>query len=922
MTILRSFFAASLLAAGLAGSAALRAEPGHKFKPLTPEEIRAIGGAVPDHSRATPAHPRSILVFYRTEGYTHASIPYANEALRQLGEKTGAYRADFSEDMAVFTPERLARYDAVVLQNTTGLAFRDPAERAALLDYIRSGKGFVGIHAASDNFNTWPEAQAMLGGHFGGHLWLAQDSSAIKVDDPSSPVVAAFGGKGFWLREEIYQIVGPFSRARQRVLLSLDMSRPENIRPAEKFTRTDADFPIAWLKPYGQGRVFYTSLGHNPDLYYNPVILQHYLDGIQYAIGDLPADSAPPTRPIAPALAPTGPALTLQEVQYAKALQPDYIEQLAGYNNYGWDRTPLLALDAYLRAHGPAVHPEIEAALLGLLARPALSSATRDYILRTLAAIGSPASVPALEKALNDSLFGSTAVDALFEIPGPESDAALLRGMGSVSGAVRLSLINAVARRRLAASVPELKLLTGSADRDTASAALTGLGDIGTPEALRAIHASRPAPELAVVRLWAELGAASHLLAQDAEERDASRLEIETVDREILAAPGPDSARCAALAGLLRADGRTALPIVVGKLTDKSPRVRLTAANLLAQNGSGSVLLQLPPLDSATQAVLLDALDTAHTHGALPLFLNGLQGPRQVRLAAIRGLGGVTEPAAIAPLLARLEGNPDDAAAAADSLSRLRAPGVSQTLAAGIAGAGPVRRAALLRILAARVDRRVYPLAMAAVGDASPDVRTAAFGALAATSRAADLPTILTLLPQAKTSAERRSMEHALLEIVRAAPRPDAVVDAIDQSLATARGPSRNSLLTALALAGTDHAAATLSAILHSDSPSDRHEALLAISSSKNSRLEGLLLATARAPADSREGILALRDYLDLMLVPDGRSPEELIRGYADAWPLATRPEEQDAITAALRNLKTDDAIQLSAKLEASRPKP
>ena len=272
MTISRSFLAAGLLAACLAGSSALRAEPGHKFKPLTPEEIKAIAAAVPARPRVAPAHPRSILVFYRTEGYTHASIPYANEALREIGERTGAFRADFSEDMSVFTPERLACYDAVVFQNTTGLAFTDPAQRAALLDFIKSGKGFVGIHAASDNFNTWPEAQAMLGGHFGGHLWLSVDTSAVKIDDPGHPVVAAFGGTGFWIREEIYQIVGPYSRTKQRVLLSLDMSRPENIRPPEKLTRTDADFPIAWVKSYGRGRVFYTSLGHNPDLYYNPIM--------------------------------------------------------------------------------------------------------------------------------------------------------------------------------------------------------------------------------------------------------------------------------------------------------------------------------------------------------------------------------------------------------------------------------------------------------------------------------------------------------------------------------------------------------------------------------------------------------------------------------------------------------------------------
>ena len=495
-----------------------------------------------------------------------------------------------------------------------------------------------------------------------------------------------------------------------------------------------------------------------------------------------------------------------------------------------------------------------------------------------------------------------------------------------------MSLIGAVARRGLAAAVPEVKILTASADRATASAALVALGDIGTPDALRALHGARPAPELAVTRVWAELNAASHLLSGDVGEREAAHVEVETVYREILASPAPDSARCAALDGLVRANGRRALPLVIEKLGDNSTRVRFEAANLLGQNGDGDALARLAPLDPATQTVLLDALDTAQTRGVLRIFLNGLQSPHAaVRVAAIRGLGSVADPGAIAPLLARLNGEFNDpaaaeaavaeAAAAADSLGRSRAPGVTDALAGAVATAGPVKKAALLRILAARVDRRVYPLAMAAVDDTDPGVRTAAFAALAATSRADDLGTVLALLPRAKTSAERRSMEHALLEIVRAAPNPDTVVDAIDHSLAGAQGPSRNSLLTALALAGTDHAAAILRSILRSNSSSDRREALLAISSSKNSRLGDLLLSSARNPLDAREGILALRDYLDMLLVPDGRSPAQLMRGYSEAWQLATRPEEQDAITAALRNLKTDDAIQLSAKLDASRHK-
>src|SRR5690606_4990087 len=155
----------------------------------------------------------------------------------------------------------------------------------------------------------FPEACAALGGRFDGHPWTADGVWAVKLDEPGHPANASFGGRGFWINDEIYQIGGPYSRATHRVLLSLDMSRPES--PAVKgIKRTDGDFPISWFKHAGTGRVFYCSLGHNPHIYWNAAVLRHYLAGIQYALGDrdLPdAPSAALTQKPEPALAPEEP---------------------------------------------------------------------------------------------------------------------------------------------------------------------------------------------------------------------------------------------------------------------------------------------------------------------------------------------------------------------------------------------------------------------------------------------------------------------------------------------------------------------------------------------------------------------------------------------------------------------------------------
>ncbi len=267
-----------------------------------------ITASVPEKARVLPKSKRRILVCYRTEGFVHNSIPFGNEAIRQMGERTGAFSADFSDKMDVFSAENLKRYDAVVFMNTTTLQFENQEYRKALIDFLNSGKGLIGFHAASDNFPTWSEAQELIGGIFHSHPWGSDAVVAVKLDDPKHTLNAAFEGKGFWLQEEIYQIVGPYSREKQRVLMSLDMSKDQNRRDKKDIVREDNDFPIAWIKTTDKGtRVFYTSLGHNKEIFMSKVLMKHFLDGIQFALGDMEADCVPSAKLSSvpePALAP------------------------------------------------------------------------------------------------------------------------------------------------------------------------------------------------------------------------------------------------------------------------------------------------------------------------------------------------------------------------------------------------------------------------------------------------------------------------------------------------------------------------------------------------------------------------------------------------------------------------------------------
>jgi len=258
-----------------------------ELRPLPEGEIQKITEAAPDSATAKPAKSRKLLVFWLCEGFFHGSIGHGNAALEIMGKKTGAFDTVISDDKAVFTPDVLKQFDAVMLNNTTRLKL-DEKQREALMSFVTGGKGICGIHAATDNFYEWPEGAEMMGGLFAGHPWGGGGTWAVKLDEPKHPLNKAFGGKGFLVKDEIYKMKDPYSREKLRVLLSLDMSKKRNRKGRE-----DNDNAIAWIHEQGKGRVFYCSLGHNNHIFQTPAILQHYLDGIQYAMGDLKADATP-----------------------------------------------------------------------------------------------------------------------------------------------------------------------------------------------------------------------------------------------------------------------------------------------------------------------------------------------------------------------------------------------------------------------------------------------------------------------------------------------------------------------------------------------------------------------------------------------------------------------------------------------------
>ena len=261
-----------------------------------------VAGGAPRASQ-TPAprtFPRHVLAWADVRnGYQHDSITHALSVIERLGWESGLYdtivRTDsqpitkqqilFKTGTGIATGEQfLARnlnyFDAIFFFGVREIDLT-PQQRADLLSFVRDdGKGFVATHAGATAFFSWPEFGEMLGARFDEHPWGITDA-AVVVEDRASPIVAHLP-PSFVVNDEHYQLK-EFSRDKIHVLARLDASKL-NLK-APLVHRTDADFPAAYTKAYGKGRVFYSTLGHSRESWDLPWMQKMYFEALKWAIG-------------------------------------------------------------------------------------------------------------------------------------------------------------------------------------------------------------------------------------------------------------------------------------------------------------------------------------------------------------------------------------------------------------------------------------------------------------------------------------------------------------------------------------------------------------------------------------------------------------------------------------------------------------
>ena len=264
-----------------------------------------ITQALPDKAPVQPKQPRKLLIYSKTAGFRHSSIPVGVKSITMMGDKTGAYTALATEDESMFAPDKLKAFDAVLMLNTTLDCLRPKFEKGnpeserqakateeilkkSLEDFVAGGKGLMGTHSATDTYHNWKAFNKMMGGTFAGHPW--HEKVPVKNLAPDHPLNAAFGGNDFEIADEIYQFRSDTALpADRKFLLALDTKKMD----VSKGNRKDGLYGVSWVSTYEKGRTFYCSLGHREEIYWNPMILKHYLAGIQYVVGDLSVDTTP-----------------------------------------------------------------------------------------------------------------------------------------------------------------------------------------------------------------------------------------------------------------------------------------------------------------------------------------------------------------------------------------------------------------------------------------------------------------------------------------------------------------------------------------------------------------------------------------------------------------------------------------------------
>jgi HEAT repeat protein len=534
-----------------------------------------------------------------------------------------------------------------------------------------------------------------------------------------------------------------------------------------------------------------------------------------------------------------------------------------------------------------------------------------------LAIVGTEAAVPALEALLSDGELSSYARDSLEAIPAPSAGDALRRAMSRLKGRLLVGVINSVGVRRDVKVVGALARYAGQRDSELASASLTALGRIATPDAMRVLERS-----LAVGPSDIRSSAADALLAvADRSLAQGRREEAAGLYERVRRAGVPRYLRLAAIQRSLIARRSAGIPQLVALLRSGDPAtvaVALRVVRALPEpDVTRALAAELAKARPQVQVRLIQALLERGGPAVLPAIeaVAGT-GSADARLEALRALGEIGGASSIPILLKAIESAPNDDAGkeAAASLTRLAAPDTDAAILKALPSVQPAVQAKLLAILADRRAESAADTALKLAGDSDSVVSKAAFSALVSLCRPGDLPEIVRLMVKCRDESVREAAGRAVLAAAARLPDISSRTDAIAAALReTQDSAARQALLGILGEIGTYRACAIVKSALGDGDPGARAAAVRSLAGWPDPTPTAALLAAAQSAADPAERSVALRGAIRLasaLAVECARPSRQAVEWLAQANRLVREDaDEKRLILSALGSLKSVEGL-------------
>jgi type 1 glutamine amidotransferase len=859
MDDLMKFF--SILIAAISLATLANAAKPDRWKELTEPQLAAISKATAQVTpQIKPTKRKRVLLCTYAQGFWHNSIPWGAKALELMGQRTGAFEIVVAEDPSVFTAENLATFDAIAVNNVTGIDrwITDETARKAFIDFVRNGGGLFANHSASDG--GWKEYSDLLGGRFDGHPWNAGGEWCYQVEEPNHALCNAFSNDRFQLKDEIYQLKDHFSRDTHRVLVSLDMSdEATDATRGKGGKRGDRDYAVSLIRSFGKGRVFYSVFGHREDVHTNPMMLQHYFDGMQYVLGDLKVDDRP--------------------VDLFTRLQRFHVGR-----NYEVE----LAYRGKIRDAAPEHKAQLESDLLRTLQGDATYDA-KHFALDVLPLVWSAKSIPVLQSLFTDPMHNQRALEnyriatRVFKSDAKSIVPPIRESLTKADDDAKIGLINALALEKDGASVSALAKHARSPNRAVANAAVMAMSQLGEL-GLEALLEVPSAAAIATKRYDAIFTAIEGL-------SDNSR--AAATYRQFLGEDKPAHVRNAAIRGLAQRDPKSATPVMADAIAKGPAEWRraamMTAAGMADSVGTKLLVAAPKSLGEAEHATLVTALrtraDDACRSRLREIVATGPLLAAEMAIDALAKIGTEADAKALVSALSRK----DVGEHVVDTLASTGISGTEQALLAATQSADPAGLEALCETFRKRRSTAAAKRLMELRQHEDAKVSREAWRALAFCATPEQLPALLASLKDISSRDATRA-QTVLVAIGKARNDDAEMVKDLAAAAKSANSEGRSAILGTVASFQNEQALAILRSALSDDQL--RKDAVKALANWQSTAPIKDLLETASATDDRATRILALRGVGGILAATQAETANADVDAYYDrAFATAKEPD-------------------------------